>query len=147
MESNVPAKEFESWGIEEVGAWLEKTVSLPQYKPIFADLAIDGSLLQHIMDEDLVNDFEIRIRLHRIKIIKAIEKLNTEHTRKIEDEFANRVNIDEDEEVKHIPTSKIYYIVTIAVIYTFDWELLFLWLFKLNVLLERFKLYPTDFKV
>jgi len=53
MESTIPPKEFESWGIEEVCQWLDKTVALPQYKSIFSDLAIDGSLLQHILDDDL----------------------------------------------------------------------------------------------
>lgn len=53
MESSEPIKEYESWGIEDVGNWLVKSVNLPQYKQKFADLAIDGSLLAHILDEDL----------------------------------------------------------------------------------------------
>ena len=97
MESSEQLKEFETWTIDDVGNWLEKTVSLPQYKTTFADLAIDGSLLGHIMDEDLKNDFDIKIRLHRVKIINAIKKLNTEWTRKIEEDFARRCNIPQDE--------------------------------------------------
>lgn len=110
MELTDNQKEFECWGIEEVGSWLEKIVCLPQYKSTFAELAIDGSLLQHIMDDDLKSDFQITIRLHRIKILEAIKKLNTEFTRKIEQEFARRVNVedDENEEEKHIP-GKIYF--------------------------------------
>ena len=49
MESSEPIREYESWGIDEVCNWLNKTVALPQYKPIFTDLAIDGSLLSHIL--------------------------------------------------------------------------------------------------
>jgi hypothetical protein len=93
MEASEPLKEYETWGIEEVGRWLEKTVALPQYKPVFADLAIDGSLLSHILDDDLRNDFQIKIRLHRIKIIEAIKKLNVECTRKIEEDFARKVQL------------------------------------------------------
>lgn len=78
MESSEPMKEYESWGIDEVCNWLDRVVALPQYKSTFTDLAIDGSLLSHILDEDLQNDFQIKIRLHRIKIIEAIKKLNTE---------------------------------------------------------------------
>lgn len=78
MESSEPIREYENWGIDEVCNWLDKVVVLPQYKSIFMDLAIDGSLLSHILDEDLQNDFQIKIRLHRIKIIEAIKKLNTE---------------------------------------------------------------------
>lgn len=98
MESTGPMKEYESWQIEDVGNWLENTVCLPQYKLVFSDLAIDGSLLPHIMDEDLINDFQIKIRLHRIKIIQAIKKLNVECTHKIEEEFARKVNIGSNEE-------------------------------------------------
>jgi hypothetical protein len=97
MEASDPPKEFESWGIDDVGNWLEKIVSLPQYKPVFAELAIDGSLLQHIIDEDLISDFQIKIRLHRIKIVEAIKKLNIEYTRKIDEDFSSRVNIDDEE--------------------------------------------------
>lgn len=90
MESTEQLKEYESWGINDVCNWLDKTVSLPQYKPVFTELAIDGSLLPHILDDDLINDFGIKIRLHRVKIINAIKKLNTECTRKIEEDFARK---------------------------------------------------------
>ena len=53
MEPSEPIKEYETWGIEDVCNWLEKSVNLPQYKSVFSDLAIDGTLLPHIMDEDL----------------------------------------------------------------------------------------------
>ncbi|CAI2363993.1 unnamed protein product [Moneuplotes crassus] len=96
MEALDPCKTYERWTIEDVCSWLENTVSLPQYKTIFAELAIDGSLLPHILDDDLQNDFSIKIRLHRIKIIEAIKKLNSE-SRKIEEEFASKLNIGDQD--------------------------------------------------
>ena len=39
------------------------------------DLCIDGSLLDHITDVDLQNDFGIQVRLHRVKVIEGIKKL------------------------------------------------------------------------
>lgn len=114
MESTEPLKEYEAWNIDDVGNWLEKNVSLPQYKPTFAELAIDGSLLPHIQDDDLQNDFKIKIRLHRIKIIEAIKKLDVECTRKIEEDFSRKLNIGQDynsEESKESEFSYFYILV------------------------------------
>jgi hypothetical protein len=41
-------------------------------------LGIDGSLLDHIRDEDLQTDFGITVRLHRVKIIEGIKKLQVQ---------------------------------------------------------------------
>jgi hypothetical protein len=35
-------------------------------------LAIDGKLLDEITEADLETDFEIKVRLHRVKILKEI---------------------------------------------------------------------------
>lgn len=93
MEPSEGVKEYESWSIDDVSKWLEKIVKLPQYKSTFADLAIDGSLLGHIMDDDLQSDFQIKIRLHRIKILEAIKKLNTCEVVKVTNDFDRKVNI------------------------------------------------------
>jgi len=42
---------------------------------ILGNLGIDGSLLDHINDSDLQSDFEINVRLHRVKILEGIKKL------------------------------------------------------------------------
>ena len=44
-------------------------------KNIIGGLGIDGSLLDHIRDEDLQSDFGISVRLHRVKILEGIKKL------------------------------------------------------------------------
>jgi hypothetical protein len=45
------------------------------YLTSIGKLGIDGSLLDHITDPDLQNDFGIQVRLHRVKIIEGIKKL------------------------------------------------------------------------
>jgi hypothetical protein len=110
MESTEPLKEYETWSIDDVGNWLDKNVSLPQYKSTFEELAIDGSLLPHIMDEDLQSDFQIKIRLHRVKIVEAIKKLDIECTRKIEEDFSRKLNIGLDDNSEEEKDSEFKYL-------------------------------------
>lgn len=63
------------WTPEEAILWLEEGVRLPQYKSIFEELCLDGTMIQFITDLDLENDLGIKVRLHRVKIIEAIKKL------------------------------------------------------------------------
>ena len=55
---------YKDWGAQDVQGWLEEHLKLPQYKDTFSklvsrndaligSLGIDGSLLDHIQDEDL----------------------------------------------------------------------------------------------
>jgi len=53
------------------------TFPLIHYRSIVS-LGIDGSLLDHIQDEDLQSDFGIAVRLHRVKIIEGIKKLQVQ---------------------------------------------------------------------
>ena len=68
-------KKPETWSIKEVGDWLG-SIGLAQYKEKFEELGIDGSLLFEAKEDDLKNDLEITIRLHRVKIIQEISKLS-----------------------------------------------------------------------
>ena len=45
------------------------------FEKLLDDLGIDGSLLMHINEEDLLNDLNIQIRLHRVKLFNEIKKL------------------------------------------------------------------------
>jgi pSer/pThr/pTyr-binding forkhead associated (FHA) protein len=64
----------ETWTSKEVGDWLV-TISLGQYREKFEELGIDGILLFETKEEDLKNDLEVSIRLHRVKILQEISKL------------------------------------------------------------------------
>lgn len=39
------------------------------------ELALDGSMIDYITDQDLEQDLHIHVRLHRVKIIEGIKKL------------------------------------------------------------------------
>lgn len=67
-------KRPENWNSKEVGEWLS-TIGLAQYKEKFEDLGIDGGLLFEAKEEDLKNDLEVNIRLHRVKIMQEMAKL------------------------------------------------------------------------
>jgi len=38
-------------------------------------MCIDGAIIDHVTDTDLETDFGIAVRLHRVKIIQGIKKL------------------------------------------------------------------------
>jgi hypothetical protein len=68
-------KHYQQWDTAEVGEWLTNVVKLPQYSKQFEDIGVDGQIIDHITDTDLEGDFAIKVRLHRVKIIEGIKKL------------------------------------------------------------------------
>lgn len=70
MNSKAPAL----WTVSDVAEWLQ-SIDLSQYRRNFEALRIDGSLLFEINDQDLDMDLNVKVRLHRVKIIEAIKKL------------------------------------------------------------------------
>ena len=73
-------KKYQNWATEDAILWLEEILRLPQYKENFVDLALDGTMMDFITDEDLENDGKIKVRLHRVKIIEGIKKLKQNQT-------------------------------------------------------------------
>lgn len=67
-------KRPEAWNSKEVGEWLV-LIGLPQYKDKFEGLGIDGSLLFEAKEDDLKSDLEVSVRLHRVKIMQELAKL------------------------------------------------------------------------
>lgn len=39
------------------------------------EIGVDGQIIDHVTDIDLERDFNIKLRLHRVKIIEGIKKL------------------------------------------------------------------------
>ena len=68
-------KKYPNWTTEDAILWLEEILRLPQYRQNFIDLALDGTMMDFITDQDLENDCQIKVRLHRVKIIEGIKKL------------------------------------------------------------------------
>eukprot|EP00741_Cyanophora_paradoxa_P002625 tig00000615_g2547.t1 len=65
-------KRMEEWGVEDVGAWLEG-LGLAQYRRVFAESAVDGSLLAALQDGELRDALEVENPLHLKKMRLAIE--------------------------------------------------------------------------
>ena len=51
------------------------SINLPQYKDKFEMIRIDGALLFEVQEEDLKEDLNVNVRLHRVKILQEIQKL------------------------------------------------------------------------
>lgn len=75
VEVLVRTKKYDEWTTEDAVLWLEESLRLPQYKQNFLDLALDGTMIDFITDQDLENDLNIKVRLHRVKILEAIKRL------------------------------------------------------------------------
>jgi pSer/pThr/pTyr-binding forkhead associated (FHA) protein len=67
-------KRPETWNFKEVSEWLQ-TIGLPVYREKFEQIRIDGPLLFEVQEDDLKNDLQVTIRLHRVKILQEIQKL------------------------------------------------------------------------
>lgn len=70
-------KKYDEWTPEDSVLWLEEHLRLPQYKTEFMNMALDGTMFDFITDQDLENDLNIKVRLHRVKIIEGIKRLKS----------------------------------------------------------------------
>ena len=68
------AKDPSTWNVQEVAEWLAE-LGLPQYASAFEAMAVDGMLLFEMTDEDLQNDLNVGVRLHRCKILRCVAQL------------------------------------------------------------------------
>lgn len=71
--SQVP-KYPEVWNSEDVAVWLS-LIGMEGYVQNFEAMSIDGLLIFELTEEDLEKELQITTKLHRKKIIKAIELL------------------------------------------------------------------------
>ena len=57
-----------------MAAWLGE-INLQQYREKFEQIRIDGALLFEVQEEDLKEDLDVSVRLHRVKVLQEIQKL------------------------------------------------------------------------
>ena len=62
------------WNGEDVVEWL-RYIGLEQYAPNFSQLKIDGYLILDLTEDDLEGELQVSVKLHRKKIMKAIQEL------------------------------------------------------------------------
>lgn len=63
-------KDPESWTKSDVVEWL-RIIKMGKYAPNFQELGVDGWIILDLDEEDLENDLQISIKLHRKKILKG----------------------------------------------------------------------------
>ena len=73
--------EIRSWRCEDVLSWLS-SIQLDQYAERFKLLKVDGQMLMDLIDNeaDLVNDFHVKIRVHRSKLMRELRLLASDNT-------------------------------------------------------------------
>lgn len=71
--NNIP-KYPEIWTVDDVTTWLG-IIGMDTYASNFTKMSVDGLLILELTEEDLENEIQIPVKLHRKKIIKAIELL------------------------------------------------------------------------
>lgn len=83
----------EVWNFDDVSTWLN-LIGMNNYTNNFQTMSIDGLLILELTEEDLENELQIPIKLHRKKIVKAIELLRQydEYLRQLADDTATENN-------------------------------------------------------
>ena len=88
-------KDPEMWNQEDVVEWL-KLIGMEQYKENFAEMKIDGLIILELDDSELLEELKIATKLHRKKILKAIELLIQYHAYLKEDPYIQNASpVDE----------------------------------------------------
>lgn len=73
----------EIWTSDEIRIWLE-IIGMEKYTQNFIDMGVDGLLILDLEEKDIEEELQISTKLHRKKIIKAIEVLR-EYTKYLKD--------------------------------------------------------------
>lgn len=71
-------KDPEVWSQEDVLLWL-KLIGMEQYAENFGEMKIDGLIILELNEDELLEELKITMKLHRKKILKAIEVLKEYH--------------------------------------------------------------------
>ena len=67
-------KDPEVWMLEDVQKWLEH-IGMDKYFANFEEMGVDGYLILDLTEDDIEVELKIKTKLHRRKIIKAINVL------------------------------------------------------------------------
>ena len=64
----------ELWSFSDVSNWLSK-IQMKEYKDIFKESKIDGTMLLILSEDDLLNGLNIENMMHRKRLIRALALL------------------------------------------------------------------------
>ncbi|KAG6612481.1 Leucine-rich repeat-containing protein 9 [Phytophthora cinnamomi] len=88
------AQVVKEWSVENVCLWLHEDVGVPDVVLRFQQKQCNGEMLLELTESDLINDFGVKDRIQRERILNAIEAINTSNAFSDEDD-----EDDDDEEV------------------------------------------------
>ncbi|KAG6956885.1 hypothetical protein JG687_00010321 [Phytophthora cactorum] len=80
------------WNVENVCLWLHEDVGVPDVVLRFQQNQCNGEMLLELTESDLINDFGVKDRVQRERILSAIEAINTSNA------FSEEDDEEDDEE-------------------------------------------------
>ncbi|KAE9049157.1 hypothetical protein PR002_g50 [Phytophthora rubi] len=92
------------WSVENVCLWLHEDVGVPDVVLRFQQKQCNGEMLLELTESDLINDFGVKDRVQRERILNAIEAINTstfsDEEDEDDDEEEEDANEDDEEELE-----------------------------------------------
>ncbi|KAF1772820.1 Sterile alpha motif/pointed domain [Phytophthora cactorum] len=86
------AQVVKEWNVENVCLWLHEDVGVPDVVLRFQQNQCNGEMLLELTESDLINDFGVKDRVQRERILSAIEAINTSNA------FSEEDDEEDDEE-------------------------------------------------
>ncbi|KAG7389961.1 hypothetical protein PHYPSEUDO_009219 [Phytophthora pseudosyringae] len=80
------AQVVKEWNVENVCLWLHEDVGVPDVVLRFQQKQCNGEMLLELTESELINDFGVKDRVQRERILSAIEAINTSNAFSDEDE-------------------------------------------------------------
>ncbi|KAF1793726.1 Sterile alpha motif/pointed domain [Phytophthora cactorum] len=80
------AQVVKEWNVENVCLWLHEDVGVPDVVLRFQQKQCNGEMLLELTESDLINDFGVKDRVQRERILSAIEAINTSNAFSEEDD-------------------------------------------------------------
>ncbi|KAE9255140.1 hypothetical protein PF004_g730 [Phytophthora fragariae] len=98
------AQVVKEWSVENVCLWLHEDVGVPDVVLRFQQKQCNGEMLLELTESDLINDFGVKDRVQRERILNAIEAINTstfsDEEDEDDDEEEEDANEDDEEELE-----------------------------------------------
>ncbi|KAE9052939.1 hypothetical protein PR001_g53 [Phytophthora rubi] len=98
------AQVVKEWSVENVCLWLHEDVGVPDVVLRFQQKQCNGEMLLELTESDLINDFGVKDRVQRERILNAIEAINTstfsDEEDEDDDEEEEDTNEDDEEELE-----------------------------------------------
>ncbi|ETK76194.1 hypothetical protein L915_17322 [Phytophthora nicotianae] len=92
------AQVVKEWNVENVCLWLHEDVGVPEVVLRFQQKQCNGEMLLELTESDLINDFGVKDRVQRERILSAIEAINTSAFSDEDDEEDDEDELEESEE-------------------------------------------------